>query len=96
MYYVTKSINNRILKLNKIYKEKSIPMTALWCPAFGNHGFWKSSKVSSVVVILNSFRVYNSRKENHIDAQQSLSERSRRDLLKEGQKGHMAIIVFMI
>ena len=23
---------------NKIYIEKSIPMTALWCPAFSNHG----------------------------------------------------------
>ena len=23
---------------NKIYREKSIPMTALWCPAFSNHG----------------------------------------------------------
>ena len=21
-----------------IYREKSIPMTALWCPAFSNHG----------------------------------------------------------
>ena len=21
-----------------VYIEKSIPMTALWCPAFGNHG----------------------------------------------------------
>ena len=25
-------------RLNKIYREKSIPMTALWCPAFSNHG----------------------------------------------------------
>ena len=25
-------------KLNKIYREKSIPMTALWCPAFSYHG----------------------------------------------------------
>ena len=23
---------------NKIYREKSIPMTALWCPAFSDHG----------------------------------------------------------
>ena len=23
---------------NKIYREKSIPMSALWCPAFSNHG----------------------------------------------------------
>ena len=23
---------------NKIYREKSIPMTALWCPAFSTHG----------------------------------------------------------
>ena len=23
---------------NKIYREKSIPMTALWCPAFNTHG----------------------------------------------------------
>ena len=23
---------------NKIYRGKSIPMTALWCPAFSNHG----------------------------------------------------------
>ena len=23
--------------INKIYREKSIPMTALWCPAFSNH-----------------------------------------------------------
>ena len=23
---------------NTIYREKSIPMTALWCPAFSNHG----------------------------------------------------------
>ena len=23
---------------NKIYREKSIPMTALWCPAFSYHG----------------------------------------------------------
>ena len=21
-----------------VYREKSIPMTALWCPAFSNHG----------------------------------------------------------
>ena len=24
--------------INKIYREKSIPMIALWCPAFSNHG----------------------------------------------------------
>ena len=23
---------------NKIYREKSMPMTALWCPAFSYHG----------------------------------------------------------
>ena len=23
---------------NKIYREKSIPMTTLWCPSFSNHG----------------------------------------------------------
>ena len=23
---------------NKIYREKRIPMTALWCPAFNNYG----------------------------------------------------------
>ena len=23
---------------NKIYREKSIPMTVLWCPAFSYHG----------------------------------------------------------
>ena len=23
---------------NRIYREKRIPMTALWCPAFSNHG----------------------------------------------------------
>ena len=27
-----------IIKYNKIYREKSIPMTALWCPAFSYHG----------------------------------------------------------
>ena len=26
------------LLLNKIYREISIPMIALWCPAFSNHG----------------------------------------------------------
>ena len=25
--------------INKIYREKSIPMTALWCPVFSNHGW---------------------------------------------------------
>ena len=25
-------------QFNKIYREKSIPMTALWCPAFSYHG----------------------------------------------------------
>ena len=25
-------------KENKIYREKGIPMTAFWCPAFSNHG----------------------------------------------------------
>ena len=24
--------------MNKIYREKTIPMTTLWCPAFSNHG----------------------------------------------------------
>ena len=27
-----------IPKKNKIYREKSIPMNPLWCPAFSNHG----------------------------------------------------------
>ena len=27
-----------IVSHNEIYREKSIPMTALWCPAFSNHG----------------------------------------------------------
>ena len=31
--------NNKIPhNSNKIYREKSIPMTALWCPTFSNHG----------------------------------------------------------
>ena len=29
---------NLELIINKIYREKSIRMTALWCPAFSNHG----------------------------------------------------------
>ena len=29
---------NFLHNVNKIYREKSIPMTALWCPAFSNHG----------------------------------------------------------
>ena len=27
-----------IIIQNKIYREKTIPMIALWCPAFSNHG----------------------------------------------------------
>ena len=30
--------HSEIIDTNKIYREKSIPMTALWCPAFSNHG----------------------------------------------------------
>ena len=30
--------NSVVSTKNKIYREKSIPMTALWCPAFSNHG----------------------------------------------------------
>ena len=29
--------NNQIWKQD-MYREKSIPMTALWCPEFSNHG----------------------------------------------------------
>ena len=25
-------------KFFPVYRDKSIPMTALWCPAFSNHG----------------------------------------------------------
>ena len=32
------NIHNYNYKNNKIYREKSIPMTALWCPAFSYHG----------------------------------------------------------
>ena len=32
VHVIIKHINN------KIYREKSIPLTALWCPAFSNNG----------------------------------------------------------
>ena len=34
---ITKLDINTVI-MNKIYREKSIPMIALWCPAFSNHG----------------------------------------------------------
>ena len=30
-------LHSLIIK-NKLFGEKSIPMIALWCPTFGNHG----------------------------------------------------------
>ena len=38
-------------KINKIYREKSIPMTALWCTAYYTH----------VVIILIIYSVYISK-----------------------------------
>ena len=29
---------NKNMIMKKIHREKSIPMIALWCPAFSNHG----------------------------------------------------------
>ena len=37
------------LQENKIYKEKSIPMIALWCPAFKNHGWLSCLKHNSLL-----------------------------------------------
>ena len=30
--------NSSVNMVRQIYREKGIPMTALWCPAFSNHG----------------------------------------------------------
>ena len=37
-YDYSVNITLLVLNENKIYREKSIPMTALWCPAFSTHG----------------------------------------------------------
>ena len=46
------NVREQIHSYNKIYREQSIPMTALWCPAFSYHGEFIMPETQQPIIVI--------------------------------------------